>query len=401
MKRAFVYTFGCKVNQYESQQIIERLALNGYAISDEIERSDLAIVNSCTVTSQADRQLRSLVSQLKRKNPKAKIIVTGCYAKRSKDELKGILPGVDIVDDKKEILKSGEKDPSITGFFNHSRAFVKIQDGCDAYCSYCIVPYIRPKLYSKPIEQVVEEIKNLVSNGYPEIVLTGIHIGKYSYGLENLLEQIVSLPGNFRVRLSSIEVNEVDDKLLEAMAKNKDKICPHLHIPLQSASTNMLKKMNRHYSPKEFSEKLKNIYRLLPDAGVSTDVIVGFPGETDKDFKETENFLKENAFSRLHVFRYSPRPGTPAADFEGKVSPETAKERAKALGKMDKVLQDNFWRKFLGKTRTCVLEGSKNTLLTDNYIRLSQEGGPQNCAKGKVSEYLLYEISGSPFGKPA
>ena len=399
MKNAYVYTFGCKVNQYESQQIIEKLKKDGYGISDDIEDSVLAIVNSCTVTSQADRQLTSLVRGLKRKNPKARIVVTGCYAARAKAELKALLPGVDILEDKTELLQSAGKDLSITDFYNHSRVFVKIQDGCDAFCSYCIVPYIRPKLSSKPIEQVVEEIKNLIANGYPEIVLTGIHIGKYSYGLAELLNQIIALSGEFRVRLSSIEMNEVSDELLELMAKNKGKICPHLHIPLQSASLKILKQMNRHYTPKEFSEKLKVIYRYIPDAGVTTDVIVGFPGESEEDFKATESFLKDNSFSRLHVFRYSPRPGTPAAEFAEKVPPETVKARAKKLGELDKVLQEKFWRNFPGKTRACVLEGGKNTLLTDNYIRLEQENGPGTPARKEIGEYLIYELAGKPFGK--
>ena len=398
-KTAFVYTFGCKVNQYESQQIIEKLKQDGYELSEDIEGSSLAIVNSCTVTAQADKQLASLVRQLKRKNPKVKIVVTGCYAVRAKSELKGLLPGVDIVDDKNELLKSSGNDLPITDFYNHSRVFVKIQDGCDAFCSYCVVPYIRPKLSSKPIEQVAGEIKTLVANGYPEIVLTGIHIGKYSYGLTKLLEQIISLPGKFRVRLSSIEMNEVDENLLKIMAENKAKICAHLHIPLQSASAKILKKMNRHYSPKEISEKLKTIYRFIPDAGVTTDVIAGFPGESEEDFKETESFLKDNSFSRLHVFRYSPRPGTPAAEFAGRVPPEAVKARAKKLGELDKVLQEKFWRNFLGSTRPCVLEGGKNTLLTDNYIRLNQETEPGSSSRNTVNAYLIYEQAGKPFGK--
>jgi len=397
MKKAFVYTFGCKVNQYESQQLIEKLKEDGYSISEEIEGADLAVVNSCTVTSQADSQLRSLVRKLKRKNPKAKIVVTGCYVKRSKKELESFLPGVEIVN-KDEIFKTGGEGRPITDFYNHSRAFVKIQDGCDAFCSYCIVPYIRPKLYSKPIDEVVQEISDLASKGYPEIVLTGIHIGKYAFGLTELLRKLVDIKGDFRIRISSIEINEVDEVLLKTMTEFKDKICPHLHIPLQSASANILKKMNRHYSAQEFSKKLEMIYKFLPDAGVSTDVIVGFPGETEKDFNKTTDFLNNNSFSRLHIFRYSERPGTPAASFENKVLPSIIKERAEKLARLDKKFQEKFWRKFLNKARPCVFEEGSKTLLTDNYIRLSCK--EKTCKElCNIENFLIYEDSGEPFGR--
>ncbi len=396
--KVYIYTFGCKVNQYESQQIIESFIKKGYFIAEHVNDCDIAVINSCTVTSQADSQCRNILRQIRKKNQKAKIILTGCYAKRAKETLAGLFPDMEVAS-KEEILSCDENHSSIENFSNHTRAFLKIQDGCDSFCSYCIVPFIRPNLYSKPIEEAVQEIEVLVKNGYPEIVLTGIHIGKYSYGLAKLLDELVKIQGCFRLRISSIEINEVNKKLLDLMSKYKEKICPHLHIPLQSASKEILRKMNRRYSPEEFSKKLKMIKQILPDAGITTDIIVGFPGETDKDFNDTLKFLKENDFSRLHVFRYSERPGTQAANFKGKVSPNTIKERAVILSELDKNIQEKFWRRFLGTSRLCVLEEGTGMLLTDNYVRLNSLKDPRNLCG--INQFVIMEEKGQLFGKLA
>jgi len=394
-KIVYIHTFGCKVNQYESQVIAENFTKQGFNLTDNPDKADVLVVNSCTVTGEADRQCRQLIRRAIRKNPNIETIVTGCYAVNSPEEILKDIPSVKIIN-KETLLKNSSY---ITRFEGHSRAFVKIQDGCDAFCSYCIVPYVRSEMISRPEHEVIEEVKILVSNGYPEIVLTGVRLGRFSGGLANILSKILALDGDFRIRLSSLEFREVTDGLLYLMKSNPKRLCRHLHIPLQSGSNNVLKAMKRPYTAPEFLEKIERIKKLMPDMGITTDVITGFPGETDRDFEQTREFISKAEFSRLHVFRYSKRAGTLAAGFKGIVPQEKAKERSVVLRELDLKLQLDFWKGFIGNIRSVVAEGTNNTLLTDNYIRLNTEIKTHTNIN-KIIDVEIAQISGRPWAIP-
>ncbi len=367
MFKLFIYTFGCKINQYESQIIREKYCLNNFTYVDKFEQADVIVINSCSVTAHADKQCEQTIKKFHANNEKAKIILTGCFAKVSKEKILQKFPFVEILM-KEEILKDTEQ--KINNFDNHSRAFIKIQDGCNSFCSYCIVPYARNIMWSKPIEKIIEEINNLTDIGYSEIVLTGIHIGKYDKGISFLLSQIYkNINKNFRIRLSSVEVNEITDELIEIMKDEKDRFCHHLHIPLQSASDKVLKDMNRKYLSKDFLDKMNMLKQNFPDISITTDVICGFPTETDKDFDITYNFLKDNEFARLHVFPFSPRQGTKAFSLKQVYKNGQAKIRTDKLLQLSKDLEKNYFNRFLHTKRKAVsLRGNK--ALTDNYITI-------------------------------
>ncbi|MBN1622600.1 MAG: MiaB/RimO family radical SAM methylthiotransferase [Endomicrobiales bacterium] len=397
MKKAYIHTFGCKVNQYDSQVIRDSFRSKGYEFCPDFNEVDVVIVNSCTVTSEADRQCRQLIRKVLRKNKKAKVLVTGCYPVRSSREIKDISDRIEILP-KTSSYNSGKEDKiGINKFEGRSRAFVKIQDGCSNFCSYCIVPFVRPKLWSRPEEEVVNEVKNLLKQGYREVVLTGVHLGNYEYGLVNILEKIIGLNDDFRIRLSSIDVGGVTDELLGLMKSNPAKICAHLHIPLQSGSNDILKKMKRTYNSEFYQKAVEKVYASLPDAGVTTDVMVGFPGETDKDFDLTYNLINRLKLTRLHVFRFSPRPGTLAAGFDNRVPENIIKERSNKLKALDKKLQETFWRRFIGKSRLVVMEGKSKTAITDNYIRIFLDSDIK--AKSGIFKVEIFERMGKPWGK--
>ena len=269
---------------------------------------------------------------------------------------------------KEEILKDSEQ--KINTFDNHSRAFIKIQDGCNSFCSYCIVPYARNIMWSKPVDKIIEEINNLTDIGYSEIVLTGIHIGKYDKGISYLLSQIYkNINKLFRIRLSSIEVNEITDELIEIMKAEKERFCHHLHIPIQSASDKVLKDMNRKYLSKDFLDKMNLLKQNFNDISITTDVICGFPTETDEDFDITYNFLKDNEFARLHVFPFSARQGTKAYFLKQVYKHGQSKIRTDKLLNLSKELERNYFNRFVGTKRKAVsLRGNK--ALTDNYLTI-------------------------------
>jgi threonylcarbamoyladenosine tRNA methylthiotransferase MtaB len=282
-----------------------------------------------------------------------------------------MFPNIEIVEDKTKLFNEPQKQ-TISSFDKHSRAFLKIQDGCNSFCNYCIVPYVRNILWSKPENEILLEITNLVKNGYSEIVLTGIHVGKYNGGLYNLIAKIIKIPLNFRVRISSIELNEINDKLIDLMKISSDKICRHLHIPLQSGCDEILKQMNRKYSTKEFEEKVSRLLTSLPDLALTTDIITGFPGETEKHHKETCDFITKTPFARFHIFRYSDREGTKASMFENKVPANEIKNRSKDLFEIDFVKRKDFLKKNIGSIRKAV-KISADKVLTDNYITIEQQ----------------------------
>lgn len=385
----YLKTYGCKVNQYDSQVLREKLNREQNSETRDIEDADIAIINSCTVTSNADKECRQLVRKISQKRPHIEILLAGCYAKRASSELKAISNQVKIL----SLLSLKKQTQGIIGFRNHSRAFVKLQDGCNAFCTYCVVPYVRQKLESKPFKEALREIKGLVENGFSELVLCGIRLGKYDFGLAAFLREILKLSGNFRVRLSSLELEEATGELLELMASNKDKICAHLHIPLQSGSNRILKLMNRPYNTEDFIKKINEIRSLIPDIALTTDVIVGFPGEEDDDFKRTAALIEKVKFSRLHVFRYSARPNTKASGFSNHVAPVVAYDRFKILESLDIKLREDYLRKFVGTRRCAVREEGKNSALTDNYLSLPLKGAlPVDC--GPIFNVIIKDYNG-------
>ncbi|MDR2191267.1 MAG: MiaB/RimO family radical SAM methylthiotransferase [Endomicrobium sp.] len=378
MQKYYIKTFGCKVNQYESRLISEKFKNDNFSAAQDISEADIIIFNSCTVTAQADKECEYFLRKVSKFPHKPQIYLTGCMAKNKADYIKSVFPNIKVITNKAE-LYSDAATQSVNTFDGRSRAFLKIQDGCDSFCSYCIVPYVRNELWSKPPDAVFSEIKNLIKNGFSEIVLTGIHVGKYfkrenlekdeggELNFSGLLEKIIQIPLNFRVRISSIELNEIDDKLIRLMKENPQKICRHLHIPLQSGSDGVLKLMNRRYGSETYREKTNKILQALPDLALTADIITGFPGETDERHNETVKFISETSFARLHIFRYSDRNGTRASRFENKVPPEIIKKRSIELFEIDAKKRKEFIQKFIGTKRQAANAG-KNKALTDNYI---------------------------------
>lgn len=357
-------TLGCKVNQYETEYLREGFLRLGYRDAEDGEPADLCIFNTCTVTNQADSECRKMLRRLARENPRAEIIVMGCFATRAAEEILQ-MPGVsEVLTDKRQmrelLARRGLVDvpAGVSGFAKRHRAYVKIQDGCVAACSYCIIPHVRSSLWSRPPREVLDEIARLVDNGYREVVLTGIHLGLYgrnavdsdSQNLADLIATIVTSRGGFRLRLSSLEVNEVSEDLLELMSAFPDRICPHLHIPLQSGSSSVLRRMRRRADVGHFLERCAQIREKLPIPALTTDVMVGFPGETDEDFAATCEVVEKIGFAKVHIFRFSPRQGTPAAEFPDQISEKLKKERAAILNEVATKTRERYIATLSGRT---------------------------------------------------
>jgi threonylcarbamoyladenosine tRNA methylthiotransferase MtaB len=368
-------TLGCKVNQYETQYVKEALEINGYREAADGERADLCIVNTCTVTMEGDAKSRTAVRRLHQRNPDAQIVVMGCYATRDPDAV-AKLPGVTrVVTDKArladELREFGvtEMPSGITRFDDHQRAFVKVQDGCILNCSYCIIPSVRPILRSRPPEEIAREVAELVAAGYPEIVLTGVHLGHYGLDLSmgkpknhwrrlwHLLEMLDGLPGAFRVRLSSLEAAEARADLIAAMVKSH-RVVPHLHLCLQSGSDRILRAMKRRYTSTGFLERCRRLRDALDTPALTTDVIVGFPGETEADFTATCRLAREVEFAKIHVFSYSPRIGTSAALLPDAVPPAIMQERCARLRELESELRNAYQGRLLGRRLDVLVEGA-------------------------------------------
>ena len=368
-------TLGCKVNQYETQYVKEVLEANGYAEAEEGQAADLCVVNTCTVTAEGDAKSRQSIRRLHQTNPRAALVVMGCYATRDPTEV-GRLPGVTrVVTDKERIVEELApfgvtiKPDGITRFDGHQRAFVKVQDGCLLNCSYCIIPHVRPVVRSRLPQEIAAEVVRLVAAGHQEIVLTGIHLGHYGIDLSrgrprtqwrrlwNLLEILAQLPGDFRVRLSSLEAAEARDDLVRVLAE-QPRVCPHLHLCLQSGSDRVLAAMKRRYRSAGFLERCRRLRAALDRPALSTDVIVGFPGETDADFEATCRVVQEAGFSRIHVFSYSPRAGTAAALLSGSVPPAVVAARRERLRQLERALADEYYRSLVGMRLDVLVEGA-------------------------------------------
>lgn len=386
-----ICSLGCKVNIYESEVVINLLKDHGYQIVDFDSVADIYIINTCSVTNESDKKSRKMINRAKRKNKDAIVIVMGCYSQVNANSIDAdIVLGnkdksriIEIIEDyqknkeKQKIIydltKVEFEKMEITKFENHTRAFVKIEDGCNAFCSYCIIPYVRGRVRSKAKEDVISEVKTLVEDGYKEIVLTGIHTGKYGIdigsSLEELLYDLVEIPGIYRIRLSSIEINEITPRIIELLKNNKV-MAKHLHIPIQSGSNKILKLMNRRYNKEEFLNMVSNL-KEIEDISLTTDLIVGFPKEEENDFSETLNTLKEIGFTKIHTFPYSKRQGTPAASMDGQVLPEIKKKRVHEIISLSNEYENNFYQSKIDKVYDGVAEVHNNgeTIVhTSNFI---------------------------------
>lgn len=360
VKKVAFCSLGCKVNQYETNAMAQKFIEHGYEVVEFDEYADVYIVNTCTVTNVADRKSRQMLRRAKEINKDATLVACGCYAQVAKDELKKI-PEIDLIignNEKNDIIQIVENHISQKGaedlvsdvmykldyvelgtttYTEKTRAVIKVQDGCDRFCSYCLIPYARGHIRSRKIENVIEEIKKVVEEGINEVVITGIHIASYgrdfkgeNIGLIDLLEEINKIQGLHRIRLGSIEPTIVTDEFVERLSK-LDKICDHFHLSLQSGCTETLKRMNRRYTTEEFKAVTKRLRAKFPNAALTTDIIVGFPGETDEEFNTTYEFLKEIAFYKMHIFKYSQRKGTKAAVMPNQVDGKIKEERSKKL----------------------------------------------------------------------
>lgn len=367
-----ITTLGCKVNQYESEAMSEMFEKNGYTRVSEENIADIYVINTCTVTNLSDRKSRQVIRKAKRENPEAVVAVVGCYSQTAPKEVESI-EGVDIVlgtTERAKIVELVEEFQmdgelinavrSLDGDYEFqpiniskesemTRAYMKVQDGCNRFCTYCIIPYARGRIRSRSIEDSVKEAKRLADAGYKEVVLTGIHVGSYgkdltSGSLIELIEEIAKVEGIERIRMSSIEPMSITEDFLER-AKLTGKFCDHFHLSLQSGCDKVLKEMNRKYTTNEYKEVVELIRKYMPDAGITTDIIVGFPGETDKDFEETYKFVEEIKFSRIHVFKYSMRDGTPAAQRTDQIHGSIKHDRSQRLIDLNDQLMKEFAKK--------------------------------------------------------
>ncbi len=374
--KIFLKTFGCRVNQVESQSIREKFAALGAEFVRKFEDADTCLLNTCTVTENADADVEKQIRQILNRAPNARLILTGCYASAHKEQIKEKFPKAEIIE--KHLLAEALFNDknffwTVEGHEGRSRAFVKIQDGCDCFCSYCIVPFARPVKTSKPLHIAVREIANIIKNDFKEIVLTGINIGNYECPetgakLDVLLREIFKLEGEFRIRLSSIELNTVTRTLLEEAQKGENKFCPHFHVPLQSGSDSVLKDMNRRYSAQDYRDKIKEIRIFFPYAGIFADIIAGYPTETKEHFEESYKLVEEVALAGLHVFSFSSRPGTKAASLPGHNAQEI-KERAERLRALDKTLRNNFARAQINSVLN-VLREDDGVCVAGNFQRV-------------------------------
>jgi len=360
-------TFGCKVNQYETQVVREMLSGGGWREAAEGEPAELCVVNTCTVTARADQKCRQAIRRLARENPGAEVVVIGCYARREPDriqDIEGVGRVVRTVEELPELLAGLGADIALKGIASlegHHRAFLKVQDGCVMNCSYCIIPTVRPVLSSRPIGDVVQEVRRLSEAGYREIVLCGIHLGHYGRDLDDrptladLVRRLSRMPEPFRIRLSSMEAGEVTDELLDAMAEGT-KVCPHLHLSLQSGSARVLERMRRPYGPEAFLRQVDRVRDRLDAPALTTDVIVGFPGEMETDFEATCEVARSAGFSRIHVFSFSPRPGTSAAELPDRVSPQVVKDRKERLSELAMAMATQYYLSLVGRRLETLVE---------------------------------------------
>lgn len=395
-----IKTLGCKVNTYESELIHNLFIRKGYVYSKD--NAEVYVINTCTVTNMSDRKSRQIINATRRDNKNAIIVVCGCFSQNAynsgrldeidadiiignKDKSKIVEYVEDYIKNKRKTTKFYNMDEvefenmELDSMEGRTRAFVKIEDGCENFCTYCIIPYVRGKVRSKSHEMVIEEVTNLVNKGYKEVVLTGIHTGHYvdkDYNFEHLLRDLVNISGLLRLRISSIEINELTDGVLDIFSKS-DVLVPHLHIPLQSGSNHILKEMNRKYDKEYFINRIEYIKSIKKDVSITTDVITGFPGETDMEHLESMETIKKIGFTKVHVFPYSDRYNTVASKMPNKVDGNVKKERVKDLLMLSDELENSFNSKFYGRVLPVLIEEEKDSYFyghTANFIRVKVSG---------------------------
>ncbi|WP_130806616.1 tRNA (N(6)-L-threonylcarbamoyladenosine(37)-C(2))-methylthiotransferase MtaB [Senegalia massiliensis] len=422
MESVSFYTLGCKVNQYETDAMAESFRNNGYEIKNHNEISDIYVINTCSVTNLGERKSRQFIRRAKKENPESIICVVGCYAQISPEEVSNI-EGVDLIIGTKEkskivelcekVKKENTKINTVENVMNitkfeelesnsiqeNTRAYIKIQEGCNQFCSYCIIPYARGPIRSREFDNIIKEAKTLVDKGFKELVLTGIHVASYGkdlgeISLIDVIEAVHKIEGLERIRLSSIEPMLITEKFMNRL-KKLEKVCPHFHLSLQSGSDTVLYRMNRKYNTKEYKERVDIIRNFMPDAAITTDIIVGFPGETEEEFQETYNFVKEIEFASVHVFKYSKREGTPAANHKNQVHGTIKNNRSKKLIELTNRGHLDFLKKFLGAEREILIETSSKKSgymegYTDNYIRVAIKGSEE--LENEIINTKLIEI---------
>lgn len=418
MKTVAFHTLGCKVNQVETEQIKEELMHIGYRVVDFNQPADLYIINTCTVTHVSDRKSRAMIRRALKTNPQATVVVTGCLAEVDAEQV-ARMKGVQWVIGNRDKYRIAElvdptpsdrsstiirepigRDDAIAPVLYHSwhertRGFVKVQDGCESYCTYCIVPYTRGPVRSKDPDHVVQEVRRMVEMGYREIVLTGIHTGQYGksmegWSLERLVNEVLNrVPGDYRIRLSSIELGEVSDGLIELM-RCEPRLCRHLHIPLQSGSDPVLKRMGRRYTGADYQRRIEYILQRIPAIGIAADVMVGFPGETDQEFDDTFRLLQAVPLLDLHVFKYSPRPGTPAASYPDQIDERLKAVRSRKLLELARHKHRALLESMKGTTLTVLVEKCQQESCSgysDNYINVEFSSPHDLC--GRLVEVVL------------
>ncbi len=426
-KTAALYTLGCKVNQYETEALAQLFREQGYHIVDFSEKADVYVINTCTVTHLSDRKSRQMIRRAKKTNPEAKVAVMGCYAQMAPEDIKNIA-GVNVITGVKnrrnimQMLREIGEEPRVQvdeleeayfeemplGEVRRTRAFIKIEDGCEHFCSYCLVPFARGPVRSRKLENIKEEVQRLISLGTREIVLTGVNLGAYGRDLEGdlnltkVIRELDCLPGLGRFRLSSLEPTDFTMEMIEAIV-DSEKLCSHLHIPLQSGEDEILKRMNRRYNTDEY-RKLVNLLRyVLPNLAITTDVMVGFPGEKEENFERSFKFVEEMAFSRLHVFKYSPRSGTPAAKFKDQLSPQEKDERSRRLIRLGEKMAEEYAERFVGREVEVLFEeevpGGYLEGFSEHYVRVRAQAVPEkkgDIAAVKVKEQNKEYLIGTP-----
>ena len=410
MKTVAFHTLGCKVNQYETEAMEELFEKSGYSIVNDEEIADIYVINTCTVTNLSDRKSRQFIRKSKKINKDSIIAVVGCYSQVSPGEVEEI-EGVDVIigtSDRNKVVELCERarnnhqkinivrsiktykefeEINIDEIKSKTRAYIKIQDGCNQFCSYCIIPYARGPIRSREFNDIISETKKLAAAGFKEIVLTGIHVASYGKDsnkmpLIEVIKGIGNVEGIERIRLSSLEPTLIDDNFMKSIV-DIGKVCDHFHLSLQSGSNSVLNRMNRKYTKEVYKEKVDLIRQYMPNAGLTTDIIVGFPGETEDEFNETYKFVKEIGFSRIHVFKYSPRKGTPAANFENQVNGNIKNSRSEKLIALGDELTKTFNDRFLNQ-RLQVLFEEVNKKVDNSY-----EGYTTNYIRARV----IYEDS--------
>lgn len=424
MSSVAFHTLGCKTNQYETEGVLEIFKNRGYIIEEFDEKSDVYVINTCTVTHLADKKSRQMISKARKNNENAIIVVMGCYAQTSADEVSQI-PGVNlivgtkdrnkIIDMVEEYIKNKSQikavddimsarefeEIPISAYEGRTRAFLKIQEGCTQFCSYCIIPYARGPIRSRKLDEIINEVKKLAQYGFKEIVLTGIHIASYGRDLKNgndiltVAEEIEKVDGIERIRFGSLEPTLITKEFIERLSKLA-KVCPHFHLSLQSGSNATLKRMNRKYDTNTYRNAVELIRSKYNDSSITTDMMVGFPGETEEEFEVSYNFANEIKFSKIHVFKYSPRKGTPAAKYPNQIDSKVKEQRSSKLIELSNSTEKEFYQGFLNRKEKVLFEQKFNTEgkylegLTKNYILVRVHA--EERLKGKMINVELYEV---------